>query len=163
MIGRQSPEKRAQVRAERKASNMAALCVPTRALHRGVYAPAAEVPSAAPKTKTYRDATLLEMAHGRPCLLLVPGVCNHRLDSTVACHENEGKGMAIKAPDSRSVWGCYACHTFYDQGTAPRGYKRELFAQAMQMQVQAWQEIAADRSEPERFRNAARRALEKSK
>lgn len=128
-------------------------------LHRGTYAGGTRGPM--PKTKAYRDAALLDMAHNRACLLLVPGVCNHRVDTTVLCHENEGKGMGLKSPDDRGVWGCYACHTFYDQGTAPRGYKRELFAAAMQMQEQAWAAIAADASEPERFRRAARRALQR--
>ena len=127
-------------------------------LHRGTYA--GGTTGAAPKDEAYRDPVLLEMARGRPCLLLVPGVCNHRQDTTVACHQNEGKGMGIKAPDSSSCWGCLACHTWYDQGPAPRRQKRMVFMGAHSRQVLAWRQVAADPAEPERFRRAARRALE---
>jgi hypothetical protein len=106
-----------------------------------------------------RDRTLLDMAHGRPCLLLVPGCCNHRLDTTVACHRNEGKGMGLKQSDEQSCWGCAACHRWYDQSGAPREVKRAAFDAAYPRQVQAWQQVAADPAEPRRFRNAARRAL----
>lgn len=146
-------------RAEESARVRGGVIPTVRPIHRGVYA--GGTTGAAPKEEPYRDAALLEMARGRPCLMLVPGVCNHRTDSTVAAHENEGKGMGIKAPDHRSVWACYACHTFYDQGPAPRGYKRELFAAAMQMQEQAWEQVAKDKAEPDRLRRAARRALER--
>lgn len=114
----------------------------------------------APKEMPLRDDALLQMAKGKPCMLLVPGVCNHRTDTTVACHENQNKGMAIKASDEKSVWGCFACHTWYDTGTAPRAQKRQAFMEAHLRQVLAWRQVAGDPNEPERFRRAARRALE---
>lgn len=147
-------------RALQKAANLAALCRPTGALHRGVYAPVAAVPAPAPKADHYRDPVLLEMARNRPCLLLVPGICNHRLDTTVAAHQNEGKGMALKAPDNRSVWGCMACHGWLDQSGAPREQKREAFAEGLQRQMAAWRQVAMDAGEPVRFRKAARLAIE---
>lgn len=113
------------------------------------------------KDEPYRDPALLDMAQGRPCLLLVPGCCNHRLDTTVACHENQDKGMGTKRPDDRSVWGCVACHRWYDQSGAPREQKRATFDAGMGRQVFAWQVVAADPSEPARFRRAAQRALER--
>jgi hypothetical protein len=145
-------------REAQKAANRAALCVPAKA--RGVYAPVSEAPAPAPKDSPYRDPALMDMAKDRPCLLLVPGICNHRTDTTVTCHQNEGKGMAIKAPDNRSVWGCVACHTWLDQSGAPREQKRQAFAQGLQRQMRAWRQIAMDAGEPARFRKAARLAVE---
>jgi hypothetical protein len=113
----------------------------------------------APKAEPMRDRALLDMAHGRLCLLLVPACCNARQDTTVACHENQGKGMGLKQSDERSVWGCIACHRWYDQSGAPRELKRAAFDAALPRQIQAWQSVAADPSEPARFRRAATRAL----
>jgi hypothetical protein len=146
-------------RQAEKDARLAVLCALSRSLHRGSYGGSTSG-EADTKPASYRDPALLKMARGRPCLLLVPGVCNHRLDTTVAAHENEGKGMGIKAPDNRSVWACYACHSWYDSGTAPRAYKREVFAAAMQMQEQEWEEIVLDKTEHENVRWAARCALD---
>jgi len=118
----------------------------------------------APKTEPYRDAALLEMARGRPCLLLVPGACTHRLDQTVACHSNlsiHGKAGARKADDCYSSWGCAECHRWLDQGRADAFLKETAFMQAHLSQVLAWRQIAADPGEPVRFRRAALRALER--
>lgn len=151
LLQQQLSEKREQERAAR--------AIPARTLHRGNYGGTTSGP--APKSESHRDLTLLQMAHGRPCLLLVPGVCNHRQDTTVACHENQSKGMAIKASDERSAWGCFACHIWYDTGRAPRTLKRETFMAAHLRQVLAWRVIATDPAEPERYRAAAKRALER--
>lgn len=122
----------------------------------------------APKTEPYRDQALLDMAENRPCLLLVPGCCNHRVDTTVACHSNlgqHGKGERRKADDCYSVWGCAACHRWLDQPIGHDGptyeQKRDVFLQALERQKEAWRQVAAS-NEPERFRRAARRALERS-
>jgi hypothetical protein len=113
-----------------------------------------------PKDEAYRDPVLLELARGRPCLLMVPALCLHRTGTTVACHQNEGKGMGTKRPDTMSVWGCAACHVWYDRSGADRRHKRDAFMNAHARQVLAWRLIAMDQAEPERFRKAARRALE---
>lgn len=137
-----------------------ALVAAAKPLRAGTYEGATSgVPVA--KEDAHRDDALLQMAKGRACLLLVPGICNHRMDTTVACHENQSKGMAIKASDERSVWGCFACHLWFDAGTAPRAQKRQTFMEAHLRQVLAWRQIATDPAEPERFRRAARRALER--
>ena len=132
-------------------------------LHRlertGVYAGGTTGP--APKTEPHRDRALLDMARGRPCLLMVPGCCNHRQDTTVACHENQGKGMALKQSDERSVWGCASCHGWYDRSGAPREQKRAAFEAAHQGQIMAWRAVAANPDEPLRFRRAAQRALDR--
>ncbi|MBL0390550.1 DUF1364 family protein [Ramlibacter monticola] len=102
------------------------------------------------------------MARDRPCLLLVPAVCTHRTDTTVACHSNlgeHGKAGARKADDCYSTWGCAACHAWLDQGPAPARQKRFAFMSGHARQVLAWRQIATDPTEPERFRRAAGRAL----
>lgn len=108
-----------------------------------------------------RDQALRDMAAGRPCLLMIPCVCTHRVDTTVACHQNEGKGMGTKQSDEMSAWGCAACHVWYDRSGAERQHKREAFDQAHARQVMYWRLVAMDASEPERFRAAAHRALER--
>lgn len=61
-------------------------------------------------------------ARDQECTLQFPLVCNHRTDTTVLCHSNQlkdGKGMGLKAPDTRAAYGCSACHDVLD-GRAPR-------------------------------------------
>lgn len=157
-FARPSQDQQRARREAQRAANLAALCVPSRSLRASVYGGST---TPAPKDEPYRDDVLLLMAKDRPCLFLIPGICNHRLDTTVAAHENQGKGMGIKAPDNRSVWGCAACHIgWYDQGSAPREHKREAFAEAFQRQMRAWRQVAMDAGEPARFRRAAQRALD---
>jgi hypothetical protein len=140
------------------------------ALHRGVYTPVDERVEAVPKTAPYRDAVLLEMARDRPCLLMIPAQCSHRTDTTVAAHSNfaehGGKGKNRRADDCFSVWSCEACHIrWLDQpighGGPTKAQKEAAFMAAHSRQVLAWRVIATDQAEPERFRRAARRALER--
>jgi Protein of unknown function (DUF1364) len=116
---------------------------------------------AVPKTEAHRNPALLEMARGRRCLILFPYL-NHDRDTTVACHSNlgeHGKAGARKADDEYSVWGCFACHSMLDQGHLTEAEKRATFTAAHGRQVHAWTLIAADPSEPARFRKAAQWAL----
>lgn len=56
-------------------------------------------------------------ARDQDCSLRFPGVCNFRTDTTVLCHSNllaDGKGMGLKAADTRAVYGCVACHDVLD-------------------------------------------------
>lgn len=111
----------------------------------------------------YRDRALLDMAEQRECLLKVCVPCDDMF-STVAAHSNQsihGKGAMRKADDHYSVWSCYACHVWLDQGGVPKAEKVAAFEQAHKRQVNAWRQIAADTSEPERFRKAARAAIER--
>lgn len=75
-----------------------------------------------------RKASKLKMtkirasARDQECTLRFPLVCNHRTDTTVLCHSNQlkdGKGMGLKAPDTRAAYGCCACHDVLD-GRTPR-------------------------------------------
>jgi len=123
--------------------------------------PATTMP--APKDVPGRNPVVLEMAHGRPCLLMAVPDCRGLRDdnsTTVACHQNEGKGMATKRPDQYSVWGCVACHSWLDQSGAPRDTKRARFLSAHVRQVDHWRHIATSPAEPVRYRNGARWALE---
>lgn len=131
-------------------------------LHSGVYG--GGTAGADPKTQPYRDPVLLEMARGRPCLLMVPAICNHRLDTTVAAHSNlsiHGKAGARKADDFYAVESCRACHYWLDFGKASAATKLDAFMNGHALQVLAWRLRATDPTEPERFRRAARRALER--
>lgn len=98
-----------------------------------------------------------------PCLLKVPGVCNRDTATTVACHSDwaeHGKAGARRADDCYSVWGCYSCHTWLDQGSADAEVKRSAFDAAFLLQVDWWSRIAADRSRRDSDRRAAGWALE---
>lgn len=152
-----TPEQR---QAEKDARRLA-LCTPSRVITRGTYAGATA--AADPKPVEYRNSALLEMAKDRPCLLLVPAVCNHRVDTTVACHSNlsiHGKAGARKADDQYSVWGCAACHYWLDFGKARAEQKAGAFMLGHANQVLAWRFVATDPQEPPRARRAALWALQ---
>jgi hypothetical protein len=127
-----------------------ALCLPT--------------PAPAPKTEPWRLQRLLDMAQDRPCLLRIPGVCNHDPATTVAAHSNmsiHGKGGRRKADDVFTVWSCANCHSWLDQGPAPKADKEAAFMRAHADQVLAWRWISQDPAESEADRRAARAALER--
>lgn len=114
-----------------------------------------------PKTEAHRNPALLDMARGRRCLILFPYL-NHDPETVVACHSNlgeHGKAGARKADDEYSVWGCFACHRMIDQGHLNEDERRSTFMAAHGRQVQEWTRIAADPTEPARFRRAAQWAL----
>ncbi|MES2910601.1 MAG: nuclease domain-containing protein [Pseudomonadota bacterium] len=126
------------------------------------FAPASRCDSmgtAVVKDLTPRNPALLALAKGRPCMFRIPGICNHNPATCVACHENEGKGMAIKASDARSAVGCSACHEAYDRGPALRKVKRGWFAVAHARQMLDWARIVGDFSESPKNRKAAHWAL----
>ncbi len=112
-----------------------------------------------PKTVEQRNPHLLNMARGEACCFQIPGTCNQDRRTTVACHENQGKGMAIKASDARSASGCSACHEAYDRGPALRQVKRGWFLVAFGRQVLRWQTIVGDMSFTPKDRAAAHWAL----
>lgn len=154
--GPTAPPKEAKPRAEARAARIAAQA-PGQTLHKATMGKAATKP--APKAKPWRCAAIMEMAQGRSCLFKLHGICNWDWRTTVACHRNEGKGMAQKQSDEFTACGCAACHRWYDQGPSPRDRKRAEFMGAHLRQVCAWREIVTDASEPMRFRKAAHAAL----
>ena len=61
---------------------------------------------------------ITKSARNEPCLVRVPGVCNHNRETTVFAHFN-GAGMARKHYDGGLDEGAYACsdcHTWLDGG-----------------------------------------------
>lgn len=112
----------------------------------------------------YRDKDLLALAQGQECLLNISRRCLcDEGSTTVACHDNSlqsGKGMSLKADDSRSVWGCYHCHTMFDQGKMDYDEKQAVFEDAYIRQVHEWAKIAANPCLKPWKVEAARRVLE---
>lgn len=164
MFRRPSPTEIQARRQADRARNMAALLAPRRLIAIGTYAKTSTV--ARPKSTPKRCPALLEMANGRQCLLRVPIVCTGGTATTVACHSNlgqHGKAGARKADDNFCCWGCSACHQWLDQGPALAAEKEAAFMSAHALQVLEWQRIAADPSEPARFRKAAQWALDQLK
>lgn len=123
--------------------------------------------AAHPKTQAHRNTVLLEMANGRPCLLCLPGRCSCTHGSTVACHSNfgiHGKAKNRRADDQYTVWGGDKAHRLLDQpighGGMTKAQKLEWFMAAHLRQVVEWRRIVADPAEQERYRQAARWALD---
>lgn len=116
---------------------------------------------AVPKSEPKRNPALLAMARGRGCLFFAVEQCQFGLgDTTVAAHQNEGKGIGRKQDDYMSAWACVHCHSWYDQGKAPRAEKRRAFAAAHKRQIEEWRKIVADPSESQKNREAAQWALD---
>lgn len=119
---------------------------------------------AVPKTHAQRNARLLAMANGKPCLFRLPGICNGDPATTVACHGNGarfGKGGARKADDHQSAWGCFACHTWIDQGNGTAEERLAAFLNAHQRQVNEWKQISTSTTEHPADRRAAQWALDR--
>ena len=123
----------------------------------------ASVTAAQPKPVEHRNPALLAMARGRDCQMRLPDLCGNRTDTVVAAHSNlaeHGKSLGRKANDQWVVHACHDCHQWLDQGPATYAEKRASFLAAHARQVAAWSQIAADNTEPLRFRKAAAWALE---
>lgn len=117
-----------------------------------------------PKDTNNRSRALLDLAEGKRCLLLVAEGCRGADgQTTVACHQNQGKGMGLKQSDAKSVWGCGPCHQWLDQSGAPRAEKRHAFDVAYQRQLIEWRMIADNYSESQKAQKAAQWALDRAK
>ena len=59
---------------------------------------------------------LRKLAKGKPCMIRIPGYCNHDQSRVVLCHDNLAgvSGMGMKAPDLCGAWGCDVCHGIVD-------------------------------------------------
>lgn len=123
--------------------------------------PVAQSVTTLEKSKAARNPHLLAMAKGKPCMLMLP-MCDGGGETTVAAHSNQaihGKAGARKADDQYSVWGCFACHSWLDQGSAPREEKDAAFNAAHKRQVLAWREIADSYTAKPKDQAAAQWAL----
>jgi hypothetical protein len=84
----------------------------------------------------------LAACRGEPCYLREICLGDASPDIVVPCHSNQskhGKGGAKKAEHIYTVPGCYWCHTWLDQGSAPR---EEKFA-AWDLAYEQWEPIRA--------------------
>lgn len=118
---------------------------------------------AVPKSPRYEDRHLLNMARGQPCLLRSP-ICNHDVETTVACHGAGvalGKGLGYKISDFFVVHGCSACNHFTDAyGGATAAEKKAVFEAGHVRQVARWREIAGSTAAPAKDKASARAALD---
>jgi len=116
------------------------------------------------KSEPQRNAHLLTMARGRPCLLRTR-VCNFDTSTTVAAHSNllqHGKGRGRKADDCYTVWACARCHTWLDSSyDAEFAEKEEAFMRALVAQAEEWKAIAGSTASSPKDRTAAQWALKR--
>lgn len=85
-----------------------------------------------PKRPTVAEGSkYLAACRGEPCFLNVKCAISDWADPTVVpCHDNRlssGKGMGIKSRHDRTLPGCMLCHSWLDQGDAPREEKFAAF------------------------------------
>lgn len=69
------------------------------------------------KSRRPKSTPIRRSAKNEECTIRLPGVCNFDISTTVLCHSNslaDGKGMGLKAPDTRAAYGCSACHDVLD-------------------------------------------------
>lgn len=82
------------------------------------------------KSSRPKSSPIRKSARGEECTIRLPMVCNFDIETTVLCHSNsqaDGKGMALKASDTRAAYGCSACHDVVDRRRdPPEGITREL-------------------------------------
>jgi hypothetical protein len=104
------------------------------------------------------------MARDKECQLIVPGVCSFDRSTVVLAHSNwHDKGAHRKASDFWGVWGCYACHTWLDQGAALKAQKQFAFDRGLIRMASELEKIVADDGQKARDREAAAWALERIK
>ena len=60
---------------------------------------------------------LRKQAQDRPCMVRLPGICNHDKSTTVLAHVRLSgiSGMALKSPDLIGAWACSSCHDTIDR------------------------------------------------
>ena len=59
---------------------------------------------------------LRKLAKDKPCLVRIPGVCNHNPETTVLAHYSLAgiSGRGLKSPDLLGSWCCSDCHDVID-------------------------------------------------
>lgn len=111
---------------------------------------AAKVPKLAPAPRKRPKSTRPKMtpirksARGEECLIQLPGADYHDPATTVLCHSNQladGKGMGLKAPDTRAAYGCHYCHDVVDgRRPLPPGLTQEAMLQRFERGITRTQE-----------------------
>jgi hypothetical protein len=85
------------------------------------------------KSKALRDSARDEF-----CCLNIVGICNGDTMTTVLCHlPDESHGMALKADDISSCYGCSACHAAIDGRLKVElsGEEREFYLRRAQVRT----------------------------
>lgn len=84
-------------------------------------------------------------ARGEECTIRLPMVCNGNPETTALCHSNllaDGKGMGLKAPDTRAAYGCSACHDVLDgRASRPSGWTYEMVLERFEVAIERTQAI----------------------
>lgn len=65
------------------------------------------------KQQRHESRHLRDSARGQPCLVRIPGICNHDPATTVLAHLNGG-GMGTKKSDLFGAFCCSDCHDVID-------------------------------------------------
>lgn len=106
---------------------------------KGTRAPRTRLKSTRPKMTPIRRS-----ARGEECLIQLPGADYHDPATTVLCHSNQladGKGMGLKAPDTRAAYGCNYCHDVVDgRRPLPPGLTQEAMLQKFERGIARTQE-----------------------
>ena len=77
---------------------------------------------------TYRNRTLLNLAHEAPCMLQL-GVAGCSTNPSVPCHSDmlrHGRGAGHKSADCFAVPGCPACHAAFNRKNLGRDVGYEM-------------------------------------
>lgn len=101
------------------------------------------------KLAGYSEKIYLDACKGQPCYLRIKDVCGgaSASETVVPAHSNQakhGKGMGIKAKDIYTVPACMYCHSYIDQGPAPKAEKFSLWDAAYEKWVKRRDEILGD-------------------
>lgn len=121
--------------------------------------------TALPKSEAKRNQNIMAMAKGKPCLIEIPGICNHNPETTVAAHSNwheHGKSLGRKADDQYTVWACSDCHHYIDANPTTRETARHWWHEGHKKQVDFWIYIA-NHGKDQKEKSAAQWALEQLK
>ena len=83
---------------------------------------------------------LRESAKGQPCLIRIPGICNHNPETTVLCHFRLNTGTGQKPDDLQGAFGCSDCHAEVDRRTRKldSDYVRACFNDGKQRTQEWW-------------------------
>lgn len=98
------------------------------------------------KQHRHESIHLRDSARGQPCLVRLPGICNHDPATTVLAHLNGG-GMGTKKSDLQGAFCCSDCHDVIDGRVSKRGtgFSNEeielMHRQAVERTQQHWLDV----------------------
>lgn len=76
-------------------------------------------------------------AAGKPCDLMLPGVCSHDWTTTVLAHVRRkwNAGVGMKPPDEHGIYACFECHRVLDRVAPSRNMTRDEIDQRVAFAV----------------------------